>query len=97
MQQITHQIEFNLPVSFIQEDGNVVAYTPALDISTSGKDEHEAKQRFSELVNIFFKDLVENNNLSAVLSELGWSKGQLAWNPPHISQQSVNVRIPVMA
>jgi len=98
MEQITaHQIEFNLPVSFITEGGKVVAYTPALDISTSGKDESEAKRRFGELVNIFFKDLVENNTVDAVLTELGWRKGQVAWDPPMISQQSVNVRVPVAA
>lgn len=97
MEQITHQIEFNLPVSFIAERGKVVAYTPALDISTSGKDEGEARRRFGELVNIFFKDLVENNTVDAVLTELGWRKGQVAWNPPKISQQSVSVRVPVTA
>lgn len=97
MKQIVHQLELNLPVSFIQEDGKVVAYTPALDISTVGKDEAEAKQHFGELVNIFFKDLVENNTFDAVLTELGWHKGQVAWNPPVISQQSVNIRVPVTA
>lgn len=97
MKQITRQIEFNLPVSFITEGSKVVIYTPALDISTSGKDEGEAKQRFGELVNIFFKDLVENNTLDVVLTELGWHKGQVSWNPPSISQQSVNVRVPVTA
>jgi hypothetical protein len=97
MQQTTHQIEFNLPVSFITEGEQVVAYTPALDISTSGKNEAEAKLRFAELVNIFFKDLVENNTVDAVLTDLGWHKGKIAWNPPAISQESVNVRVPVMA
>jgi len=97
MKQIARQLELNLPVSFIQEEGKVVAYTPALDISTSGKDEGEAKQRFGELVTIFFEDLIENNTVDAVLSDLGWHKGQMAWNPPRISQQSVNVRVPVTA
>lgn len=97
MNQIVHQLELNLPVSFIQEDGKVVAYTPALDIATAGRDEDEAKQRFSELVAIFFQDLIENNTVDAVLSDLGWHKGQIAWNPPRISQRSVNVRIPVIA
>lgn len=97
MKQIAHQLELNLPVSFIQEDGKVVAYTPALDISTAGKDEAEARQRFGEIVAIFFKDLIENNTVDAVLSDLGWHKGQITWNPPRISQQSVNVRVPVTA
>jgi len=97
MNPTAHQLELNLPVSFIQEGGKTIAYTPALDISTVGKDEVEAKQRFSELVAIFFKDLIENETVDAVLSDLGWRKGVMAWNPPKISHGSVNVRVPAVA
>lgn len=97
MQKIAHQLELNLPVSFIEDGGKVVAYTPALDISTVGKDESEAKQRFGEMVMIFFKDIIESNTVDEVLTELGWHKGQLAWSPPHISQESVSVHVPVAA
>ena len=90
-------IELSLPVTFINEGGQVVAYTPALDISTSGKDEAEAKARFGELVGIFFRDLIENNTVDDVLSELGWQKVAQQWNPPIVSQQSVNVRVPAFA
>ncbi len=89
-----HHIDVNLPVAFIKEGDQVVAYTPALDISTSGKNEAEAKERFGELVRMFFADLVENNTIDAVLSELGWHKHEKQWNPPVVSQQSVNVRVP---
>ncbi len=92
----TSQIEVNLPVTFINEGQQVVAYTPALDISTSGKDEDEAKEHFSELVNIFFKDLVESNTVDAVLSDLGWRKIEQQWSPPIVSQQSINVRVPAL-
>ena len=91
------QIDVNLPVAFIKEGDSVVAYTPALDISTAGKNEAEAKERFGELVRMFFADLVENNTIDAVLSELGWHKEAQTWNPPVVSQQSVNVRVPVLA
>lgn len=87
----------NLPVAFIKEDGQVVAYTPALDLSTSGRDEAEAKVRFSEIVSIFFKDLLEQGTLDAVLSELGWRQINSAWNPPIISQQSMSVAVPSYA
>ncbi|MBU6321683.1 MAG: hypothetical protein KGI78_00840 [Patescibacteria group bacterium] len=97
MEQTRHHLEVNLPVSLIQEGEQVVAYTPALDISTSGKDEVEAKRRFGELVSMFFADLIENGTVDEVLSDLGWQKGQLAWNPPAISQESLSVRIPVAA
>jgi hypothetical protein len=91
------QIDVNLPVAFIKEGDSVIAYTPALDISTAGKNEAEAKERFGELVRMFFADLVENNTIDAVLSELGWHKDAQVWNPPTVSQQSVNVRVPVLA
>ncbi len=92
-----HQVDVNLPVVFIGDNDKVVAYTPALDISTVGKDETEAKARFSEMVNIFFADLVENSTIDDVLSELGWVKEQQKWNPPAISQQSINVKISAFA
>jgi len=90
-------LQLNLPVSFITEDHQVVAYTPALDISTSGKDEAEAKERFQELVGIFFQDLIENQTIDTVLTDLGWSKVAAQWNPPVVSQQSLNVRVPAFA
>jgi hypothetical protein len=90
-------LEISLPVTFITEGNQVVAYTPALDISTSGKDEAEAKEHFNELVGIFFKDLIESNTVDAVLTELGWQKVEKQWNPPVVSQQSMNVRVPAFA
>jgi len=90
-------IEYNLPVAFIKEGVHVVAYTPALDISTSGANEAEAKNRFVELVRMFFADLVENNTVDAVLSDLGWEKNQQRWSPPAVTQQSVSVQVPVFA
>lgn len=97
MNQSPPQLEVNLPVSFIQEGEQIVAYTPALDISTSGKNEGEARRRFGELVTMFFADLIEHGTLDEVLSELGWRKGRDAWNPPAISQESVRVHVPVAA
>lgn len=97
MNQPIQQIAVNLPVAFITEGERVIAYTPALDLSTSGKDTAEAKVRFSEIVSIFFNDLLEQGTLDAVLSDLGWLRINSAWNPPVISQESVSVSIPSYA
>ena len=78
-------VNFNLPVSFIKEGGQVIAYTPALDISTVGNDETQAKERFTELVNMFFADIVETGSVGDVLSELGWQKLSGSWNPPAVA------------
>jgi predicted RNase H-like HicB family nuclease len=85
-----------LPVAFIEEEDSVVAYTPALDLSTCGKDKKEAIKMFQEAVQIFFNDLVENGTVDEVLSGLNWVKDaeQETWIPPKISQESIGVQIP---
>jgi len=52
-------LEIKLPVSILREDKKYIAYTPALDLSTSGKDYKEVKSRFEEIVDIFLKSLLE--------------------------------------
>lgn len=88
-----------LPVTFIHDGDFIVAYTPALDLSTAGKDMDDAKKMFDEAVKIFFNDLVENNTVDEVLSSLGWTRlpEKSAWQPPKFSQESIGVHIPVTA
>jgi len=75
-----------------------VAYTPALDISTSGKSEKEAKTRFFELANLFLEEIIEAGTASEVLSELGWKKEQKKWAPPKvISSNSIGFKMPAFA
>jgi len=78
-----------------------LAYSPALDISTSGKTESEAKKRFSELVPLFLEELIEAGTLFDVLTELGWKKKGSAktsgWKPPVTKDAQMQVRIPVAA
>jgi len=93
----------SLTVNISKQGRRFVAYSPALDISTSGKDEVEAKKRFEELVAIFFEELKETGTTDDVLTELGWHKGQPTtpkstvseWMPPHTTQ--VEVRVPAFA
>lgn len=93
------QMAIELPVSFIEEGNSVIAYTPALDLSTCGSTREEAKTMFDEIVKIFFKDLVENNTTDDVLSSLGWTKKTQTsnWMPPKISQESIGVKVPIAA
>ena len=76
------KLEFNLPVSILKEGDTFIAFTPALDLSTCGDTFEEAKKRFSEIVNIFFEELVKKGTLEDVLLDLGWKKFQSRWNPP---------------
>jgi hypothetical protein len=77
-----YSIEASLPVSIIKEGKKFIAYTPALDLSTSGKNQKEARERFVEAVQIFVEELVEMGTLDQVLSNMGWKKFQKQWQPP---------------
>ena len=88
-------LEFKIPVSILREGEKYIAYTPALDLCTSGKNYEEAKRRFKEIVNIFFEELIKKDVLGEVLNNLGWRRVQTRWEPPVvISQESQTIRVP---
>ena len=83
------------PVSILREGEKYIAYTPALDLSTSGDSYEETKKRFGEIVDIFIEELIKKGTLEQVLFDLGWKKIQTKWNPPIvISQDFQIVKIP---
>ncbi|OGG69412.1 hypothetical protein A3F27_03160 [Candidatus Kaiserbacteria bacterium RIFCSPHIGHO2_12_FULL_53_13] len=86
-----------LQVQFIKQGKQVVAYSPALDISTCGKTTAQARQRFQELARIFIKEIVNAGTAEDVLSELGWVKHakQKNWVPPAVASSNVGIRMPV--
>jgi len=79
----------NLPVSFIRESDQFVAYTPALDLSTFGKTLEEAKKNFSEAVEVFFDELTSMGTLEDVLLDLGWKKQGDHLVPPLVISQGI--------
>lgn len=87
-------LEFKLPVSILREDKKFIAYTPVLDLSTSGDSYEEVKKRFGEIVNIFFEELIKKGTLDEVLRDLGWRHVRAKWRPPvMISQESQTIRV----
>jgi len=97
-------INLNLTVNFINEGKSVVAYSPALDISTAGKNQSEARKNFEELVQMFLSDISERGVMNEVLSDLGWVKKKSSvlkksnlnnWVPPKISQRNIKVPISI--
>lgn len=91
-------ISYSLPVLITKQNKRFVAYTPALDISTSGKTQKEAQQRFVELANVFIEELVAMKTLDHVLSELGWKRVQKKWTPPTVvSSKSITLSVPAFA
>jgi len=88
-------IVYNLPVSFLRESDQFIAYTPALDLSTSGLTLEEAKKNFTEAVGIFFDEIVEMGTFEDVLLDLGWKKHNEDFIPPVvISQGMESVSVP---
>lgn len=84
-----NKLNLQLPVSIFKEGECFIAYTPVLDLSTSGKNYEEVKKRFKEAVGIFFEELVKKGTLDGVLENLGWQKIKKRWTPPSlISQES---------
>jgi hypothetical protein len=95
---LNNKVSFSLPVLITKQNKRFVAYTPALDISTSGKTEKEVKERFVEIVNIFLEEIIEAKTADDVLTELGWKKIQKKWAPPKVvSSNFMNLRIPALA
>jgi hypothetical protein len=95
---LNNKVSFSLPVLITKQNKRFVAYTPALDISTSGKTEKEVKERFVEMVNIFLEEIIEAKTADDVLTELGWKKVQKKWAPPEVvSSNFMNLRIPALA
>ena len=90
--------QIKLTVNILKQAGRYVVYSPALDFSTSGKTEKEAKKRFGEASFLLIEELDKAGTLSDVLLELGWHQAQKQWSPPEIiSQDAVGVRMPIAA
>ncbi len=86
------KIQFKLPISIFREGKYFIAYSSALDLSTSGRNYDEVKRRFNEVVEIFFQELISKGTLEEVLKNLGWQKIRQRWQPPLlIAQEYVSV------
>ncbi len=59
-------LKVKLPVSIFKEGKHFIAYTTALDLSTSGKTYAEVKRRFDEAVKIFFEEIIEKGTFDVL-------------------------------
>lgn len=88
-------LKFNLPVDILREGKKFVAHSPVLDLSTSGDSFEQVSQRFIEITQIFFEEIIKKGTVDEVLSDLGWQKKTDQWQPPIlIAQQSESINIP---
>ena len=89
MRQTKSNISYSLPVTVFREGKAFVAYTPVLDLSSTGKTEAQAKQMFIEAVELFFEELTEMGTLDVVLKDLGWTKRDGTLHPPRVVEHSL--------
>lgn len=95
---MNQDISYSLPVTIFREGESLVAYTPVLDLSSSGKTEEEAKQMLFEAVQVFFEELLQMGTLETVLKDLGWTKHKKGFEPPKVVEHSLmSMKVPVGA
>ena len=84
-----HSIICNLPLIIFQEEGVIVYYCPALDVSGYGVSEDEARKSFEVTLDEYFKYTLNKNTLGDDLKRLGWAVKKKITNrvtPPPLSQ-----------
>ncbi len=90
-----------LTVTFYREGNKFIAYSPALNLSTCGDSQDQAKRRFEEILGIFLGEVDKMGTLEDVLLECGWKKighPQRHWQPPvFVGQTQEEVRLPCPA
>ena len=88
-----HMNHFNvkLQVVMMKEQDTFIAFCPALDLSSCGSTEEEAKKMFVDAAHEFFTFCLEKGTLEEVLQDYGWQKFDVprpnaieGWVPPHI-------------
>ncbi|MEI7740913.1 MAG: type II toxin-antitoxin system HicB family antitoxin [bacterium] len=85
-----------LPVTIFKEGNAYVAYSPALDLSTCGNSEEDAKRMWHEIVDIFFEEHIRMGTLEQVLKDLGWKKVKKIMVPPEVVNHSM-MRMDILA
>ena len=77
-------IKAKIPVLFFEERNQVIAYSPAFDLSSCGDTEEKARLKFAEAVAVFLSEITKMGTLNEVLEECGWHKvpKKREWYPP---------------
>ena len=81
---MSKHFEARIPVLFFEEGDKIVVYSPALDLSTFGKTEEQAKKRFAEAATIFINEITKMGTVDEVLEECRWQRvtSKHTWSPP---------------
>lgn len=81
-------VEAQVPVFFVEEEGQWVAFCPALDVSSYGDTIEEAKVAFEEALEIFIEETVDRGTLEKELLRMGWTLSSKEYVPPTIAKRN---------
>jgi hypothetical protein len=80
--KVIEVMSVGVDVLFLQEGKYVVAYAPALELSSYGRSAPAAKRAFEEAVGIFLDATERKGTLERVLLKLGWTLSRNRYEPP---------------
>ncbi|MCX6843962.1 MAG: hypothetical protein NTX53_16995 [candidate division WOR-3 bacterium] len=80
--KVVKVMSVGVDVLSLREGKYVVAYAPALELSSYGRSERTAKKAFDEAVGIFLDATERKGTLERVLLKLGWTLSRNRYEPP---------------
>ncbi len=91
------EIKAKVPLLVFEEGDKYIAYSPALDISSCGDTQEDARNKFGEAVDIFLSEIRRMGTFDEVMEECGWrklSEGK-GWIPPVYTTTEESISLPV--
>lgn len=83
LQKETHYMEdFSFDVHIFKEGNAYVAYVPALDLSTCGATDDEARRNIRDAVRGFLAASANMGTLDEILQEAGYEREGETWRAP---------------
>ena len=83
------QIAVRVQVAFIREGKYIVAYAPALELSSYGKTQIQAQQAFAGAMKVFLDETERKGTLERILLKLGWNLAMDKYEPPHYDSKEL--------
>jgi len=78
-----------------KQDDYFIAYCPALELSSYGKTENQARKNFEVELEIFLEETEKKGSLEKLLLKLGWCLKQTP-SPSYIPPKMPNYSIPII-
>jgi predicted RNase H-like HicB family nuclease len=76
--------DFRFDTNIFKEGGAFVAYVPALDVSSCGDTEEEARRNIRDAVRGFLEASAGLGSLEEILREAGYEPEGDGWRPPEL-------------